>query len=98
MQSLPNVLAINTDDLIRLVDRARNGTPPGEGWGLYEDVTCDHCGMLWNAVAMLGTKGKECPYCGHLDPNYHWLTDFTLPGDGVFLNPVGWEYAQISHN
>lgn len=81
------------------MDRARNGTPVGAGWGIYEGVHCCFCGATWVQVAMMGTKGKVCPYCGDFDPDYPWLPEWTgIGGDGVYLNPVGWVQSETILN
>jgi hypothetical protein len=92
-------MATSTIELQVLVDRARNGTPAGEGWGIYQNVFCFECGAIWIQVAMMGTRGKACPYCGHFDPDYTWRPEWTgIGGDGVYLNPVGWVGAEIILN
>ncbi len=98
MRSWRKDLTITTTEFVILADRARNGTPPGPGWGTYLEVVCDLCGYTWTEVAMIGSKGKTCPLCGVEDVEFVWGSDLDFGGDGSFLQPVGWKYATINHN
>jgi hypothetical protein len=42
------------------------------GWGVYENAICDLCAHRWTVVAPVGSHGKECPQCGHVDPEHEW--------------------------
>lgn len=98
MQSLRNAMGIDIEDFLVLIDRYKNGTPPGSGWGIYEDVVCPTCAYSWLGVALVGTKGLQCPSCGHYDPEFIWDLPRGENNDGAFLNPVGWREARINHN
>ena len=81
-----------------LVDQSINGIPPGSGWGVFEYVKCDICMHAWTMVAMLNTRGKECPHCGHFDPDFIWLELKEFKGEGAMLNPIGNRYSIVNKN
>jgi hypothetical protein len=94
-----SVITMTSDEHKILIDRANQGTSPGGGWGVYEDVVCEYCEHIWTAFELLGTKGKRCPHCGHLEPDFVWLPAFKgTYGDGTFLTPVGWEHTRLNLN
>lgn len=88
-------LAISTQEFLTLIDRYKHGNPPGPGWGVYEDFACPGCGIEQVVMALVNTKGFHCNYCNE-------DFDVTWNGDGstedVYLNPVGYMHARISHN
>lgn len=43
----------------------------GQGWGVYT-CTCATCGHVWQAVAAVGSYGRECPRCGDVDIAHRW--------------------------
>ncbi len=77
--------------LLMLVDRRIFGTPAGPGWGLFPTLKCEKCGEEWDPVEKLGTKVKFCPCCGFTDPEWMWIIDSPIHGEGSDLWPVGWE-------
>lgn len=80
------------NEFLILVDRSVHGTPAGRGWGLYENLECEYCRQRWVGVALIGSVGRECPFCGHIDPDFAWMPVPTgISGDGVALYPVGGE-------
>ncbi len=85
--SSPSILAISTEQLKALIDRRTNGTPPGEGWGVYE-IDCPACEAQLTVVAMIGTRGLHCPKCNSQDMSFAWLSNAPNGGDLNFLNPV----------
>ena len=78
-----------------LLDRSQKGTPPGEGWGVFEDVECHACGAMFVAVAMIGSKGISCPRCGFTDDSFIFRTQNECNGDGSCLCPVGFEHSEL---
>jgi rubredoxin len=91
-------ITVTADEFIQFVNRANNGTPPGTGFGVYDDVSCPECHKVWVAVALTGSKGLECPECGYYNPDFMWLETRDIPGEGSFLSPVGNNYRIITPN
>jgi hypothetical protein len=81
-----------------LVEHANKGTPPGNGYGVFDHVTCPKCGMSWVAVTMLNTKGFNCGYCKFYNPDFTWMEMSEYKGEGAFLNPVGKDYPIVTKN
>lgn len=82
-----------------MVDRARNGTPAGRGWGIYDHVVCPNCRLDNVIIAAIGTRGYTCPQCGDKDHKKVWLDELALlDGDTSTLLPVGWELARLCMN
>ena len=96
--STKSFFSISATQFLTLVENARDGTPPGPGWGVYDYVKCMICGYAWTCVAMVNTKGKECPNCGYFDAESIWLTHSEFKGEGAFLNPVGEDYSIVNKN
>lgn len=97
MKFSQNDMATNTRMFVLLVDRALNGTPAGQGWGAYPNLTCPQCYATHNYVALVGTKGWTCKSCSLFYPELKWQS--SQRGDeGSTLWPVGWMYAEISKN
>lgn len=88
-------LATSTQEFLTLIDRYKNGNPPGPGWGVYEDFVCPECGVEQVVVAMVNTIGFHCNYCG-VNLDVQWNSDGST--DGVYLNPVGYMHARVNHN
>lgn len=82
------------EDFKLLIDRRKNGTPLGRAWGIYPDLECAACNGHWDAIHIIGTKGKKCPYCGFYFPNFRFAADD--PCDGGWLSPVGETFAKIN--
>jgi hypothetical protein len=90
---------LTADEFLMLVDRARNGTPAGRGWGVYNHVVCPNCCIPSMVIAAMGTRGYFCPRCGDKDHKRVWLDQLPLQaGDTSTLLPVGWERARLSMN
>lgn len=89
-------------DFCVLVDRTRNGTPLGRGWGRY-NVSCPKCGRASTEVKIIGSKGYLCPDCG-CKRRCTWpdmLSGKTCDGgwlDPVWISAHGWEKASVITN
>jgi hypothetical protein len=82
-----------------MVDRYKNGTPAGRGWGVYSNVKCPNCSLYSDIAALIGTRGYTCPHCGDLDQRRIWLDDLPVPaGDTSTLLPIGWQHARLCMN
>lgn len=88
------MLAVTDEQLRMLLDRRKNGTPPGGGWGVY-NVDCEYCGAVSTVVAMAGTLGFSCPYCG-ASTNMVWLPERQPNGGDLnFLKPIACDKAPL---
>ena len=97
MRSSSRDITTTLEMFMKLVDRAKNGTPPGRGWGIFPNTACPACGFKHVAVAMIGSLGYECPYCDYVDLEWVWL-EHSVPGDVSYLLPVGWEHSRLCRN
>lgn len=98
LSSTPSLISITSTQFLKLVKNAREGTPPGNGWGFFPYVKCKRCKCAWEAEAMFNTKGRECPYCGFYDKEAVWTEQTEYKGEGAFLNPVGKDYSIVNKN
>lgn len=85
-------------EFLRLIDYAKNGVPPGGGWGHFDYITCKYCYYAWAGVAMFNTKGKECPLCHTVDKEHVWLEYSEYHGEGAMLSPIGNRYEIVTKN
>lgn len=85
-------------EFIELIDRVYEGSPVGQGWGIYPGLVC-LCGYEWEAIQRVGTIGRTCPNCGHQIPGFLWLGPETeIKCDGPWLDPVGWKQFKLITN
>ena len=98
MSSTRSYISITTTQFLELVENARFGTRPGNGWGFFPYVICEKCESAWETEALFNTKGKICPYCGHFDAESIWIEQSEFKGEGAFINPVGKGYTIVNKN
>ena len=99
MTSYRSGMDISIHEFFTLIERRVEGTPLGRGWGLYMDQNCEECGFTWDHHAIVGSKGRICPRCGAIEPDWLWQgMDNQMPCDGAWLDPVGWQKARIIQN
>ena len=74
-------------------------TAEGEEFGSYMQRTpyvfpeyaimgfrCASCGHCWNAMALIGTQGVECPNCHQVEEGFLWQAERpAYPHDGAWL-------------
>lgn len=96
--AMPFSISFTSMEFLRLVDDRLQGNKPGNRWGVFDHVTCDHCYYKWVAISMFNTKGKHCPQCGYSDPDWIWMEYSEYKGEGAFLNPVGKDYSLVTKN
>ena len=81
----------------KIVDRTKNGTPPGHGWQSYT-ITCE-CGEVYLPTKKPYTFSVDvCPTCGRKTEMVWLPRDGHTPCDGPWLEPVGWKTATIFAN
>lgn len=97
MSSTRSYINITSTQFLKLVENARDGTTPGNGWGLFPYVTCEYCKCAWEHEAQFNTRGVDCPYCGAYN-DIIWVEASEVKGEGGFLNPVGKGYSIVNKN
>lgn len=98
MTSSNQATPISEIDFGRLVSDTHDGQLAGAGWGVF-DVTCS-CGISALLIRKIGAMSTfVCPNCEtvYRHPGIMVLLEMNnvIFGEGSFLRPVGWQYADI---